>query len=118
MENQVKTAEELVEIFKANGKELSLETAEKIIAGKGKPELSDAELEAIAGGGVKGFSGRLLLLYPIDTICDAHEESEEYKGANKCCWSCKFCELTVIFGSCGRSSAPNFRRLEFVLSAF
>ena len=45
-----KTAEELVEIAKANGAEITAENAQKLFSQISGGELSDEDLEKIAGG--------------------------------------------------------------------
>ncbi|MDR0987286.1 MAG: hypothetical protein LBL98_06320 [Ruminococcus sp.] len=96
MENQVKTAEELALL------------AEKIIASKDKSELSEAELEAIAGGGVRDGDGHLILA-SLDYICDNFEQAEYSKM--KYCQGCRYNREGFLYYYCVQKSAPNFRRI-------
>ena len=58
---QAKSAEELIAIAKENGIELTEETAKAYFGQLNPPagELSDAELDNIAGGGCNSENGRL-----------------------------------------------------------
>ena len=48
------TADELLELAKSEGVELTREQAEEYIALMGKRELTEEELEQVAGGGIPG----------------------------------------------------------------
>ncbi|MDR0987285.1 MAG: hypothetical protein LBL98_06315 [Ruminococcus sp.] len=125
MENQTKeklinveTAEELVLLSKAAGDEISLDTAEKIIAAKNKSkaELSDSELDSVTGGGLRDFDGNLIIASPNNYSCDAF--NPPFPTTIKRCFYCKNLRVEKTFYDyCILSHVPNFRNWSYELSS-
>ena len=61
---ECRTADELLELAKSEGVELTREQAEEYIAIMGKRELTEEELQQVAGGGIRG----------CNTLCKADRD--------------------------------------------
>ncbi|MDR0987278.1 MAG: hypothetical protein LBL98_06280 [Ruminococcus sp.] len=118
MENQVleqikgaASAEAIVDIFKANGKEIALEEAQKIIAARDNPkgELSEAELDSI-GGGLRDKYDHLVMdtFTSMYRICDAYTKTD-YGVFWRCCNSCSNYRIEQFY--CKLPEAPNWRTI-------
>jgi hypothetical protein len=109
-----KTAEEVVSIYDSQGKTITIKEAEEYLSlrdGKGgnpsNRELSEDELESIAGGGgVRDGDGDLVLLTPDFTICDRFTR-------RKSAWwdSCSNCSFQTSAFTCGAVPVINFRSI-------
>ena len=105
---EAKSAEELLAIAKENGMELSEEEAAAYFAQLNKSgELSDDELDAVAGGGCHAKDGRLVVSmgYGCDEyvckncgshakgwhVCSANSTTRTRVVANDTCKSCRYC---------------------------
>ena len=98
-----KSAEELMTIAKENGRELSEEEAQAYFVQLNKSgELSDDELDSVAGGGCHAKDGRLVVttLYRCDNFaCKCGRSGDHYHqdytggriSAETACKSCKYC---------------------------
>ena len=106
-----KTAEELLEMAKAENIELSAEQAAKAFAELHKMgELSDEELDNVAGGGCYARDGALMTT--IGYKCKNFERSPERKGVKGTCYECKYwdygnAEGNEIFGNPLKCLNPN-----------
>ncbi|MDR0987280.1 MAG: hypothetical protein LBL98_06290 [Ruminococcus sp.] len=101
-----KSAEEIVGFFKGIGKEISIETAEKIFSAGDNPEaeLTEAELEAITGG-LRDFDGNLVIIYPGNYVCNSFNRAPNSRFNEKCCLTCSFLHEAFLYRYCNN---PDF----------
>ena len=110
-----KTPEELIALANENGMEMTDETA-KMYFGQLNPkmgEISDDELDNVAGGGCYAEDGYLLTT--IGHKCKYFEKSLDGSGVNGTCCACKYWDSHIrssfeIFGSPLRCLNENNRR--------
>ena len=99
---QAKSAEELIALAKENGEELSEEEAAAYFAQLNKSgELSDEELDSVAGGGCHKKDGRLVVSYLhscdqfVCKSCGRSGEHTHHVGnivtIDPSCELCKYC---------------------------
>ena len=99
---QAKSAEELIALAKENGEELSEEEAAAYLAQLNKSgELSDEELDSVAGGGCHKKDGRLVVSYLhscdqfVCKSCGRSGEHTHHVGnivtIDPSCELCKYC---------------------------
>lgn len=112
---KAKTPEELMALAKENGIEMTEETA-KTFFEQLKPktgELSDDELDNVAGGGCYADDGYLMTT--IGNKCKHFEERLGHSGVKGTCCACRYWDYTKytsfeIFGSPLRCLNENNRR--------
>ncbi|MDR0987282.1 MAG: hypothetical protein LBL98_06300 [Ruminococcus sp.] len=100
------SAEEIVEFYKKIDKEISLETAEKILSNDNpEAELTEAELEAITGG-LRDKNGDLIILFPGIYVCNCYENNPKSREPDRICLSCTYCRQSLQYCHCG---CPDFQ---------
>ena len=103
---QAKSVEELLKLAEAYGYEISKEEAEKIYAELNQArELSDEELENVAGGGCYSTNTHGYLIVTSGNRCELFEQSSFRSGST--CLSCFYQYPDGLVTYCRRRSRYN-----------